>query len=76
MKIVFNGKPIQEDGSNCSIFSFDVAANRGGKLPLARNALKKMRTLRHPGAIKILDTVEVRTIIKESCGLTANDGYL
>jgi len=49
----------QEDGSNCSIFSFDISANRSA-LPLARNALKKLRTLRHPGVIKVLDTVEVR----------------
>ncbi|KAK4152803.1 armadillo-type protein [Chaetomidium leptoderma] len=47
----------REDGSNCSIFSFDVAANRSA-LPLAKNALKKLRTLRHPGVIKVLDTAE------------------
>lgn len=50
---------IQEDGSNCSIFSFDITTNRSA-LPLAKNALKKLRTLRHPGVIKVLDTVEVR----------------
>lgn len=48
----------QEDGSNCSIFSFDVPANKS-RLPMARNAVKKLRTLRHPGVIKVLDTVEV-----------------
>lgn len=48
----------QEDGSKCSIFSFDISANRN-RLPLARNALRKLRTLRHPGIIKVLDTVEV-----------------
>jgi SCY1-like protein 1 len=48
----------QEDGSNCSIFSFDVAANKA-RLPMARNAVKKLRTLRHPGVIKVLDTIEV-----------------
>ncbi|KKA26432.1 hypothetical protein TD95_000139 [Thielaviopsis punctulata] len=52
----------KEDGSNCSIFSFDVTANRS-RLPLARNALKKMRTMRHPGVIKVLDTVETETYI-------------
>jgi hypothetical protein len=51
----------QEDGSNCSIFSFDITANRSA-LPLARNALKKLRTLRHPGVIKVLDTAEVRQL--------------
>ena len=48
----------QEDGSNCSILSFDVPANKS-RLPMARNAVKKLRTLRHPGVIKVLDTVEV-----------------
>ncbi|KAK4191453.1 putative N-terminal kinase-like protein [Podospora australis] len=53
---LYNGTR-REDGSDCSIFSFDIAANRSS-LPLARNALKKLRTLRHPGVIKVLDTVE------------------
>ncbi|CAI4215388.1 unnamed protein product [Parascedosporium putredinis] len=52
----------REDGSKCSIFSFDITANRS-RLPLARNALKKLRTLRHPGVIKVLDTVETETYI-------------
>jgi SCY1-like protein 1 len=56
---------VQEDGSKCSIFSFDVVANRS-KLPLARNALRKFRTLRHPGLIKVHDTFEVRSNIS-SC---------
>jgi SCY1-like protein 1 len=49
---------LQEDSSNCSIFSFDITANKA-RLPLARNAVKKLRTLRHPGVVKVLDTVEV-----------------
>lgn len=48
----------QEDGSDCSIFSINIPANKG-RLPLAKNALKKLRTLRHPGVIKVLDTVQV-----------------
>ncbi|KFY43513.1 hypothetical protein V494_01951 [Pseudogymnoascus sp. VKM F-4513 (FW-928)] len=58
---LFNGTR-REDGSNCSIFSFDVPANRS-RLPLARNAVKKLRTLRHPGVIKVLDTVETESYI-------------
>ena len=54
---------LQDDGSRCSIFSFDVTANKS-RLPLARNALRKLRTLRHPGVIKVLDTVEVREMRK------------
>lgn len=49
----------KEDGSDCSIFAFDVTADRS-RLPLARNAVRKMRTLRHPGIIKVYDTVEVQ----------------
>ncbi|KAI9827066.1 MAG: hypothetical protein M1819_007058 [Sarea resinae] len=52
----------REDGSNCSIFSFDVVANKA-RLPLARNAVRKLRTLRHPGVIKVLDSVETDTYI-------------
>ncbi|KAG9244085.1 kinase family protein-like protein [Calycina marina] len=52
----------RDDGSNCSIFSFDINANKA-RLPLARNALKKLRTLRHPGVMKVLDTVETDTFI-------------
>ncbi|KAG9679813.1 ARM repeat-containing protein, partial [Aureobasidium melanogenum] len=44
------------------IFSFDVTANKS-RLPLAKNALRKFRTLRHPGVIKVLDTVETDTYI-------------
>ncbi|KAG9251264.1 armadillo-type protein [Emericellopsis atlantica] len=52
----------REDGSNCSIFAFDIPNNRA-RLPLAKNALKKMKTMRHPGVIKVLDTVETETYI-------------
>ncbi|KFZ14951.1 hypothetical protein V501_02973 [Pseudogymnoascus sp. VKM F-4519 (FW-2642)] len=58
---LYNGTR-REDGSNCSIFSFDVPANKS-RLPLARNAVKKLRTLRHPGVIKVLDTVETDSYI-------------
>lgn len=50
----------QDDGSNCSVFTFDVNANKS-RLPLAKNAMRKFRTLRHPGVLRVLDTIEVRT---------------
>ncbi|KAI2790218.1 hypothetical protein POX_d05724 [Penicillium oxalicum] len=50
----------REDGSNCSVFTFDIAANKS-RLPLAKNAVRKSRTLRHPGVIKVLDTIENET---------------
>ncbi|KAJ4342811.1 Nuclear aminoacylation-dependent tRNA export pathway component [Ascochyta clinopodiicola] len=52
----------RDDGSKCSIFSFDITANKS-RLPLARNALRKLRTLRHPGVVKVLDTQESETHI-------------
>ncbi|KAI1098796.1 ARM repeat-containing protein [Jackrogersella minutella] len=58
---LYNGTR-RADGSNCSILSFDVTANKA-RLPLAKNALKKLRTMRHPGVIKVLDTVETDTYI-------------
>ncbi|TVY83949.1 putative inactive serine/threonine-protein kinase scy1 [Lachnellula suecica] len=58
---LYNGTK-REDGSNCSIFSFDVTANKS-RLPMARNAARKLRTLRHPGVIKVFDTVETETYI-------------
>ncbi|KAH8671494.1 armadillo-type protein [Xylariales sp. PMI_506] len=58
---LYNGTR-REDGSNCSIFSFDITANKSSAT-LAKNALKKLRTMRHPGVIKVLDTVETETYI-------------
>lgn len=33
------------------------------RLPLAKNAVRKLRTLRHPGVVRIIDTVETDTYI-------------
>ncbi|KDB24428.1 SCY1 protein kinase [Trichophyton interdigitale MR816] len=52
----------KEDGSSCSIFTFEILQNRS-YLPLAKNALRKLRTLRHPGVIKVLETIETETQI-------------
>ncbi|KAI0107115.1 armadillo-type protein [Nemania sp. FL0031] len=60
---LYNGTR-RADGSNCSIFSFDAAAAANkSRLPLAKNALKKLRTMRHPGVIKVLDAVETDSYI-------------
>ncbi|EFQ96689.1 SCY1 protein kinase [Nannizzia gypsea CBS 118893] len=52
----------KEDGSACSIFTFEIAQNKS-YFPLAKNALRKLRTLRHPGVIKVLETIETETQI-------------
>lgn len=59
---LYNGTR-REDGSNCSIFSFEINPTSKSRLPLAKNALKKLRTMRHPGVIKVLDAVETETYI-------------
>ena len=66
--------PFQEDGSVCSIFAFDVTADRS-RLPLARNSVRKMRTLRHPGVIKVYDTVEVPMLSKRRVVRAESDAY-
>ncbi|KAA6410234.1 MAG: SCY1 kinase [Lasallia pustulata] len=58
---LYNGTK-REDGSNCSILAFDSLANKS-RLPLARNGARKLRTLRHPGVIRVYDTVETETYI-------------
>ncbi|TGZ83975.1 ARM repeat-containing protein [Ascodesmis nigricans] len=42
----------------CTIFSFNINDSTRSWLPLAQNALRKWRTLRHPGVVRILDSVE------------------
>ena len=58
----------KDDGSKCSVFTFDIPSNRK-QLPLARNALRKCRTLRHPGVLKVIDTAEVRDIDVRAAGI-------
>lgn len=48
----------QEDGSPVSVFVFDASKQRD-KLPFARNALKRFKTIRHPSALHYLDSQEV-----------------
>jgi len=52
----------KDDNSPCSVFTFDIATQRS-HLPLAKNAARKLRTLRHPGVIKVLDVIENETHI-------------
>ncbi|KAK7207817.1 armadillo-type protein [Myxozyma melibiosi] len=47
----------RSDSQACCVFEFDINTQRS-RLPLARNAMKKLRTMRFPGIIKVLDTYE------------------
>ncbi|KLO19476.1 ARM repeat-containing protein [Schizopora paradoxa] len=54
----------RDDSSPVSVFYFD--ANQPGKrnqLPLAKNALRKLRTVRHPDVLKFIDAVESDTSV-------------
>lgn len=52
----------REDNSPVSILCFDCVRQKD-KLPLARNAFKKFRTIRHPDLIKYIDGVETESYI-------------
>ncbi|KAH7099222.1 ARM repeat-containing protein [Auriculariales sp. MPI-PUGE-AT-0066] len=52
----------RDDGSNVSVFVFE-AGQRKDALPLAKNAVRKLRTIRHPDVLKFLDAVESDTVI-------------
>ena len=54
----------RDDGLPVSIFEFD--ANQPGKrnlFPLAKNALRKLRTIRHPDVLRFMDVVETDSTI-------------
>ncbi|KAL5506966.1 CEX1 [Sanghuangporus vaninii] len=54
----------RDDGSKVSIFIFDSnQPPRRNLLPLAKNALKKLRTVRHPDVLKFIDTADSDSIV-------------
>lgn len=53
---------IQDDGSPVSVFEYDCNSRRG-MMPIAKNALRKLRTTRHPDVLKFMDVVETETTI-------------
>ncbi|KAJ7124964.1 armadillo-type protein [Mycena epipterygia] len=52
----------RDDGSLVSVFEYDCNARRG-MMPIAKNALRKLRTTRHPDVLKFIDVVETETTI-------------
>lgn len=52
----------RDDGSRCTILIFDAMQPshnpRKSLLPLAKNALRRFRTTRHPDIVKLIDSVE------------------
>ncbi|CEP15877.1 hypothetical protein [Parasitella parasitica] len=52
----------KEDGSEVSIFVFDFQKNKD-KAQLARNAFKRIRTMRHPDVLRYLDGIETEQSI-------------
>ncbi|KAJ7072523.1 hypothetical protein C8F01DRAFT_1104261 [Mycena amicta] len=52
----------RDDGSAVSVFEYDCTTRRA-MLPIAKNALRKLRTTRHPDVLKFFDAVETETTI-------------
>ncbi len=49
---------LQDDGTPMTVFIFDMN-QKSDKRELARNALKRARTIRHPNFLKFIEGVEV-----------------
>ncbi|EXJ96282.1 SCY1 protein kinase [Capronia coronata CBS 617.96] len=52
----------KDDHTSCCVFTFDINSNKA-RLPLAKNAARRLRTLRHPGVIRVIDVIESETHI-------------
>ncbi|KAG9310689.1 hypothetical protein JVU11DRAFT_9282 [Chiua virens] len=56
--------PRNYDGSHVSVFEYDfVHLLNKSTIPLAKNALRKLRTIRHPDVLKFMDVIESETAI-------------
>ncbi|KAI0031234.1 armadillo-type protein [Vararia minispora EC-137] len=54
----------RDDNSPVSVFEFDGSIpNKRNLLPLAKNALRKLRTTRHPDVLKFMDVIETETTV-------------
>ncbi|KAJ7594647.1 hypothetical protein C8J56DRAFT_927286, partial [Mycena floridula] len=52
----------RDDGSKVSVFEYDFSQKQTFA-PLAKNALRKLRTIRHPDVLKFMDAVESDNMI-------------
>jgi SCY1-like protein 1 len=59
---IHKGQRKDDPNVQISVFIFDIVRNPD-KRELARNALKKARTIRHPQALKFIDGAETETQI-------------
>ncbi|KAH7923423.1 ARM repeat-containing protein [Leucogyrophana mollusca] len=54
----------RDDSSPVSVFEYDlIHPLNKSTIPLARNALRKLRTIRHPDVLKFMDVVETDSVI-------------
>lgn len=51
---------LQNGGDDVSIFLFNCHAGTENQLSMARNSVKRLKTLRHPSVLQYLDSHEVR----------------
>lgn len=54
----------QDDSSLVSVFVYDASSsNNRSQISLAKNALRKLRTIRHPDVLKFIDVIETDTTV-------------
>lgn len=57
----------RDDSTPCTVLAFDLShphnASRANLLPLAKNAVRKLRTTRHPDVLKLLDSAETASSV-------------
>lgn len=60
---LYKGKRKTEPKNEVSIFVYDVKGGSDTKLEIAKNAVKKLKTLRHPSILQFLDSVETDKVL-------------
>lgn len=47
-------------GEDVSVFVYEIKGNNDYQLDIARGAVKRLKTLRHPSVLAYLDSLEVK----------------
>jgi len=52
---------LQGTGEEVSVFVFDIKSGSETQFDVAKTAIKRLKTLRHPSILTYLDSLEVRS---------------